>query len=694
MFTWIAFYEELASKLIAYRGREKELIEFLESLRRDGMKIVSLEDQDASGNRLLLTTIDPFTVFGVFNRGITQDNRQRILQGFKTYFNVKAPVPTDFQGVPVLNNQSSWFFGYLKDRNSEDIPNLWKVFELALKRAPFEDAAFSRAFDTALKGYGVNINLTMGLFWIQPSVFLSLDSVMRKHCSIVLPKTGLDFASYAKTVDQVKKDHSINFPQLSWEAWKAQQHDQSNRQNSSAKKASQKSDNSEYWMVGAWWDSEDPADQTSRFVNEGIWQNGYDDKYLDEVKQMKVGDRIAIKAATTQKTDLPFDNSGKTISKLIIKATGTIVKNRDDGRTVEVEWDKKKDDRAWYFYTGRATVWHLKKSEDYAQRLIRFTFEGEPQDYDFFLKEWNTSTKAAALDPKAYAIEDAIAEGVFLSKIEIEQILLRLSAKKNLILQGAPGVGKTFIARKLAYALMEARDDNRITSLQFHPSYSYDDFVRGYRPTKDAGRFELVDGPFLAACEHANEDPDRPHVLLIDEINRGNTSHIFGELIMLLEADKRSAKHAVTPLYRRKPEEHLAVPENLYVIGTMNIADRSLALVDYALRRRFAFVTLESKYGATVFDKWLRDRQMSEALRNRIIERMTRLNALIAEDSQLGRHFQIGHSFFCPRGDNFSELGMEWFSEIVETEIVPLLGEYWYDAPEKVASAAAQLRAT
>lgn len=309
------------------------------------------------------------------------------------------------------------------------------------------------------------------------------------------------------------------------------------------------------------------------------------------------------------------------------------------------------------------------------------------------MKELNTSAKAAAVDPNAYAVEDAVAEGAFLAKDEIEKILSRLRVKKNLILQGAPGVGKTFIARKLAYALMKARDDGRITNLQFHPSYTYDDFVRGYRPTKDAGRFELLDGPFLTACERASEDPDRPHIVLIDEINRGNTSQIFGELLMLLEADKRGSKHAVTPLYRRKPEERLAVPKNLHVIGTMNTADRSLALVDYALRRRFAFVTLEPKYGVAVLDKWLRDRHMSDALRSRIFERMTKLNGLISQDSQLGSHFQIGHSFFCPQGDNFSELGLEWFIEIVETEIIPLLDEYWYDAAEKVASAAAQLGA-
>ncbi|MCU1330031.1 MAG: hypothetical protein JWN34_5401 [Bryobacterales bacterium] len=185
----------------------------------------------------------------------------------------------------------------------------------------------------------------------------------------------------------------------------------------------------------------------------------------------------------------------------------------------------------------------------------------------------------------------------------------------------------------------------------------------------------------------AEEDPDRVYVLIIDEINRGNVSQVFGELMMLLESDKRGKDYSVTPLYRRTEKETLHVPANLFVIGTMNIADRSLALVEYALRRRFAYFTLEPRYDDAAYREWLEDRGMSPALCSTIIDRMTALNKRISEDSQLGDAFRVGHSFFCPTGKDFSGLDQAWYREIVDTEIRPLLEEYWYDNAAKARSA-------
>ncbi len=445
----------------------------------------------------------------------------------------------------------------------------------------------------------------------------------------------------------------------------------------------------QYWLVGAYWDDRDPPGQTERFVAEGIWENGYADRYLELVKQMRPGDRIAIKASATQLNGLPFDSHGKSVSKMIIKARGTVVSNHGDGRSVEVEWEPKPEWRHWYFYTGRPTVWQLRKDEEMSRMLARFAFFDVPQDFAYFTKRWWDSAApeapgggvvAEAAEP--YGVENVLADGVFLSTGEIELALRRLRAKRLLVLQGAPGVGKTFVARKLAYALMETRDDDRIEMLQFHPSFTYEDFVRGYRPTGEAGKFELKDGPFLRICERARED-ERRHVLIIDEINRAHLSQVFGELFMLLEADKRGPKHAVTPLYRRHENGKFWVPENVFVISTMNIADRSLALVDFALRRRFAFITLEPRFGDAAFRKWLCDRKLPESVLQLIVQRLSALNAGIAGDSQLGPAFRVGHSFFCPRGDDFSSLGAEWFKEIVHTELGPLLDEYWFDAPEK-----------
>ena len=290
----------------------------------------------------------------------------------------------------------------------------------------------------------------------------------------------------------------------------------------------------------------------------------------------------------------------------------------------------------------------------------------------------------------AYTL-DAAAADVFLDRADIERLISQLTRKKALVLQGPPGTGKTFIAQRLAWVLAEERSTERIEAVQFHQSYGYEDFVRGYRPTEDGG-FVLRDGPFLGFCERARDDDQRPHVLLIDEINRGNLSRIFGELLMLIEADKRSEEWAVRLAYPRADNERFHVPKNLYLIGTMNTADRSLALVDYALRRRFAFFTVEPAFGQPRFRRYLEERGVPASVRNRIGERLTALNETIAEDSDLGAGFRIGHSYFCDPPSGGSADYDRWFEEVVTFDIEPLLEEYWFDRPGTASEAAAGLR--
>ena len=216
--------------------------------------------------------------------------------------------------------------------------------------------------------------------------------------------------------------------------------------------------------------------------------------------------------------------------------------------------------------------------------------------------------------------------------------------------------------------------------VQFHQSYAYEDFVEGFRPTDDGG-FTLKPGVFRRFCDRARANPDTPHVFIIDEINRGNLSRIFGELLMLIEHDKRSEDYAVALTYS---EERFHVPENVHILGMMNTADRSLALVDYALRRRFAFETLEPAYGTDhgrdAFTDYLKSNGADPALPHLICERMATLNKIIRDDRELGRGFEVGHSYFVP--DNGVEPSDDWYRHIVDTQIAPLLREYWFDSPE------------
>lgn len=710
---WAPFYAELARKIAPFRKRQAELIAFLDELRKAGTKVVPLNDRDATGAVFMFREIDPFTFFASFTRGIKLEHRLAALRAAKERFAVAASLPQNFDGIPLANNQRTWFVAYARDRKPDDVERLWDVFERALGPDPLNDPEFATAFDRALDVKGVNTNLTMGLFWIRADTFASLDSTMRAYAEIKLPPSGLSFAAYRSINEALKAKATTGLIALSEAAWVAAQQssEASAAQPNSVPSATASSPSSpavpadadrDYWFVTSEWEDRTPADQLERFLTEGVWQNYFDDGFTDLVKAMKVGDRIYVRTQTFPRAGLPFDARGRKVSCMRVRAAGTVLKNAGDGKTVEVEWDDGFEPRDWYFFNKNHWVWRLARNGPlgpFASRLIDFCERGVPQDLAYFSEMWFGSNpgvpelreerQEAAL---SYGVGDVLEDGVFMSEAEVRAALERLLRKKNLILQGAPGVGKSFVARKLAYALMGSRADDRIVAVQFHPSYAYEDFVRGYRPAGASGAFELRDGPLLRLCARAARDAEHKYVLLVDEINRGNLGQILGEMLLLLEADKRGAAHAVTPLYPRGETDTLSVPPNLYVIGTMNIADRSLAVVDFALRRRFAFVSLEPRFGDPRFRKWLEARRMPPSLVDRIVGRIEELNAEIAADTRLGPAFRVGHSFFCPSGsDDFSGLGTDWYEAVVKTEIAPLLEEYWYDDAERARTATERL---
>lgn len=726
------------------------------------------------------------------------------------------------------------------------------------------------------------------------------------------------------------------------------------------------------WFVGASYGGTD--DQMPRFLAEGIWENGYDDKLLDVVRSMRPGERIAIKSSYTRKHGLPFDSRGRAVSVMGIKAVGTITENLNDGKRVKVDWAKVEPVREWYFYTHRATIWRVLPGEWMNDALIAFAFDGKPQDIDRFRNEpfWRERFGTASLDkhrfgwtkfyevvadklltyrnnrpalvegireisvrvdglghlaedkyadgttgfvkdicpfttmglfnrgikdsnrkiianelakflgvdepvpetfegipllnnlkswyfpfevnraadhidslwgvfaagiayadtdddlareefakafdsangrrgvawnltfglywirpwaflsldhnsqvyvskklgvpiglhgPKRrcnsadylsvmdvleprfqeasypvhsypelsleawlykdpndekasvgeddvvdaddeeddvgvtaqedvdiavpivpYSVEDILKDGCFLERAEIDRLLDRLRTKKNLILQGPPGTGKTWLAKRLAFALMGQKDDSKIRAVQFHPNLSYEDFVRGWRPTGE-GKLSLADGVFMEAIKAASKDPSSKFVVVIEEINRGNPAQIFGELLTLLEAGKRTPNEALELCYpdadgKRRP---VHIPENLYVVGTMNIADRSLALVDLALRRRFAFVGLEPRLGQVWRDWVVKECAVDPGLVADIERRIAELNNQIAADARLGKQFRIGHSYVTPAHRLEAGDTKKWFQQVVETEIGPLLDEYWFDAPDEAQKAIARL---
>ena len=292
-------------------------------------------------------------------------------------------------------------------------------------------------------------------------------------------------------------------------------------------------------------------------------------------------------------------------------------------------------------------------------------------EFDFIfdlIREENPAAQEASID--AYTKSDFLDE-VYMTEKRYENLVAVLRNKKNIILQGAPGVGKTFAAKRLAWSMMGEKDDSRIEFVQFHQNYSYEDFMMGYKPVEDG--FELKYGIFYRFCQRAANQPDKEFFFIIDEINRGNMSKIFGELLMLIEKDYRGTK--ATLAYNGLS---FSVPKNLYIIGMMNTADRSLAMIDYALRRRFSFFEVEPGFDSEGFIHY--QNGLNNETLNELINKVKDLNREISLDKSLGKGFCIGHSYFCGR-DVCTE---EWLHFIVDYDILPMLSEYWFDDANKL----------
>lgn len=308
------------------------------------------------------------------------------------------------------------------------------------------------------------------------------------------------------------------------------------------------------------------------------------------------------------------------------------------------------------------TLTDMTPYTDFLKKMQTLFDEGKPED------SLDAGEEAAAYDP--YTAEDFL-QDVYMDGERYQTLKALLLTKKNVILQGAPGVGKTFAAKRLAYSIMGEKDTSRVQMVQFHQSYSYEDFIMGFRPTETG--FTLKKGVFYEFCRKAEKDDERPYFFIIDEINRGNLSKIFGELFMLIESDKRGVELQL--LYA---DEQFSIPSNIYIIGMMNTADRSLAMLDYALRRRFAFFEMPPAFSSAGFQAY--KLKINNVKFNRLVEAVERLNREITEDDSLGEGFRIGHSYFCTN----INIRDEWLRSVVEFELIPLLKEYWFDEPAKV----------
>jgi 5-methylcytosine-specific restriction protein B len=772
-FTWIPFYQELAEKLLEYKDKRLELVNIAYSLG-DCAKFIKQDD----GSKV--DDIDPYTFFSIFNRQIGNDKRKDIISSLKETFSISATAPTDFDGIPVMNNQKSTFF--YRETATEQIPILWNIFESQLNN---NENLFKRNFDQLQKFKGIKWNITIGLFWMRPYSYIPLDECSRKYLIDkglqVMNEKEVSGDNYIQLIQLIKNKienqefSETSIPEISYNAWK------------------EINDVHRYFYAGFSFGGNDS--QLDRFFKDEVWEGSGSEKVNNLIKEIKTGDILILKTTSTKgkNHDLPFI---RIYGIGIAKSKPKQIENSDNF-AINVKYIK----------------------------VVKTDFDGKK--YGKYLQTLHECNDTEIIDfvnsiIKQHMIPD-----------DIRQYNKILTIKKNLILQGAPGTGKTYNTAALALsicgvtdvdlndhtAVMERYEKMRydeeknptgqIGFCTFHQSMDYEDFVVGIKPKIGNGAvlYDFDDGIFKQISDKAKQNLENSkkseniikqelqtreifekfceniekelitknsinlyanskmqirnvnrkkdgsaysiqlskdkqsstqglkvdiivrdyqnykngniksytdikpsysslssyhgnaiyyfelykkmadfektiqldtnqqskvelqnYVLIIDEINRGNVSKIFGELITLLEADKRiGGEHPILVTLPYSKEE-FGVPSNLYIIGTMNTTDRSVGNIDYAVRRRFAFVTLESKR-KIVEDKW----GMKDCKAVKLFDSVKSFIEKNKYDMDI-EDLMVGHSYFFAENNDEDELAFRW-----QYEILPLLNEYIKD---------------
>jgi 5-methylcytosine-specific restriction protein B len=799
IFTWTDLYQELADKVLTFRNDRTAFVQLVEKSYKDANLEYKLYWEGH-----YFADLDPFTFFGTFNKGIADKNRIELLRQYKNNFGLSKDVPSEFTGIPVLNNMKAWF---MADQQGEQMETYWDLFETAIKYADGDKNLGSKLedlFDKAVTYEGTRWNITMGLFWIRPFSFINLDGNNRDK----LKADGLFDGEFPTGTEYLKLCNDLlsqmdtdsfpysNFPEFSSQSWVASSPEKVSNAaflkwfgplikalrdlggSASPQDARQKIVENEKL-------SEDDISQTrgksnvNKFENEVAWarnylvKGGYIDKSVkgvwsltDAGKTVDMTTELASsiflkgvkgnkKSKSSGSDDVLMDKDINTVAYWIyspgnnadkweefykegIMAIGwneigdlssydskeamkqamkaKIDPTRPYTMAAHATWqfanEMKPGDvvfakKGMYLIVGRGVVesdyiYDANRDEYVNIRKVRWTHKGEWQhpgqavmktltnitQYTDYVEKLNSLFDTGEIDDvekeeieyPVYDEEKFLSE-VYMDKQQYDTLTGLIRNKKNVILQGAPGVGKTFAAKRLAYSMMGVMDKERVMMVQFHQSYSYEDFIMGFRPTETG--FTLKKGAFYDFCKTAEIDSENDYFFIIDEINRGNLSKIFGELFMLIESDKRGVELKL--LYA---DEKFSVPENVYIIGMMNTADRSLALMDYALRRRFAFFDMKPGFDTDGFREYKEGLNSSKF--NSLITCVERLNEVIKNDDSLGEGFCIGHSYFC----NLKDTSDQTLAGIVDYELVPLLKEYWFDEPGKAKDWTNSLRSS
>jgi 5-methylcytosine-specific restriction protein B len=660
-FTWIPFFRELF-KTICEKHDKTSLCKIAHELIP-----AKFNDRFSNGTEKILEEIDPLTFISIFNRQISVENRIELCKQAKQIFSLNADAPQDFDDIPRQNNQNFWFFQFAKDRENDVIDNLWGIAKKFSTELVIEENDFD--YIVGLRGNGI-AKLTSTLFVLNPEKYYPTDS---KSEQFVYDKSSNKFSSINeasfKGYEAFLNDAKIKFPnEFSYEADERLKAE--NKNEVVPENEENPTEETNYWLIS--------PGQNRRlwtiFIENKICAIGWD--YLGDLKQYKSKNDIkkAIQNFENTVSDRPHASL----------ACWQFANKMQEGDIVIAKQGKKK---LLGYGVIKSDYYYDETQEEYKSvRRVDWKITSQRDDLDFNLNIIKTLTNIDPNDaeklisimdgqssPKANVIglREKLISKSGLDEETFDEYTSCLARKKQIILQGSPGTGKSYLAKILAEYLM---NDNfhAFEKVQFHPSYSYEDFIEGIRPSEN-GHFKRHEGIFKRLCQRASNEPEKKFVLMIDEINRGNLSKIFGELLYLLEYREEKIKLTYSP------EETFKIPDNLFLIGTMNMADRSLAMIDYALRRRFYFISIETNY--ELIDAYLSDNEPIFDI-EKLINNFKEVNKEISK--KLGSDFQIGHSYFISEQMRITKV--KDLETIWNFEFKPLLNEYFFDSKDIVTN--------
>ena len=636
-YDWVPVYHNLGLGILKFKNNS----DVLKKLFIDVLKEELDKDFD-------ITYTDPVAIFNKIEN--FTDNRKVLIPALEKKIGVEVLYPSDFSGIP-----STFWSQILFSNSKEDELNIWNAFEASIKYAENDNEEnknnFINYYNLAYKEHGKAMYICNTLYKVNPTFYLSMDNNVRSLLNDEL-EINTDNFNDAETYLKICKlandkiqngDYPYKtFYELSDYAWRKYTSREGNKMLDTNKKY--------YWLnaspkIWSFSDIKVGEEQTYTSVND----QGNKRRIYQNFVDVKVGDILIAYESTPVKA-----------------ITGLC------------EITSKSEDNSFSFkkiehllnpisYSDIASIEELKEME-YLKNAQGSLFKLTPEEFEIIYDIIRENNPIEKENYPVYTKDDFLSE-VYITEEKYNDIIDLLNRKMNIILQGAPGVGKTFMAKRLAYSLIGEKNPNRIESIQFHQSYSYEDFIEGYKPKGNS--FDLEKGVFYTFCKKAENDPDNNYYLIIDEINRGNLSKIFGELLMLIEDDKRGEQ--LTLAYSKNK---FSVPNNLYIIGMMNTADRSLALMDYALRRRFSFIEVLPAFSNDTFIEY--QKNINNQYFDKVIDKITELNKEISNDVSLGDGFMIGHSYFCNLIDNYEDN----LKSILKFDILPMIREYWFDNKE------------